>query len=179
MKLIVGLGNPGPKYETTRHNVGFLILDELADQCQINWSGKKFDGEYARGRVFGEDALLFKPMTFMNLSGRPVAAMMNFFKVSPEDLIVIFDDIDQDSGKVRARVGGGHGGHNGVRSIIADYGKSDFHRLKVGVGRPEEKQGSVSNWVLGPLTDDELLALQKGVYEDVMTRLKQIFQSSN
>lgn len=177
MKLIVGLGNPGPKYETTRHNAGFLILDELAEYARIDLSSNKFDGVYGRGIVFGEDAFLFKPMTYMNLSGKPVAAMMSFFKIDPDDVIVIFDDIDQASGKVKARVGGGHGGHNGIRSIIADTGCSDFHRIKVGVGRPGQDQGSVTNWVLGQFEDEELLALQETVFNEVLVRLKQIFQS--
>ena len=139
MKLIVGLGNPGPKYEITRHNAGFLVLDEVAKRFDVGWSGQRFQGELAKGNIHGETCVLLKPMTFMNLSGRSVAQALRFFKIDESDLIVLHDDIDVPSGKVKARTGGGHGGHNGIRSIIAETGLKDFFRIKLGVGRPKEK----------------------------------------
>lgn len=176
MKLLVGLGNPGPKYETTRHNAGFLVLDELAEKFNIEWSGEKFQGVVGKGQMLGESCIFLKPMTFMNLSGRSVLPAMSFFKVPVEDVVVIFDDIDLESGKVKARFGGGHGGHNGIRSIM-DAGIQDFHRVKIGVGRPKTpEEGSVTNWVLGSFNDEELLALQGPVLNEVLLRLENIFK---
>lgn len=177
MKLIVGLGNPGPKYETTRHNAGFLLLDELADRFRIDLAASRFDGVLGKGRALNADCLLLKPETFMNLSGRSVAAVMRFYKIAPGDLVVMHDDIDVPFGKVKARVGGGHGGHNGIRSIIKETGQTDFHRLKLGVGRPEKPEdGTVTNWVLKPFRDDELLAIQQQMLDEVLVRLKTIFE---
>ncbi len=177
MKLLVGLGNPGPKYETTRHNVGFLVLDEIAAKFSVSWSGEKFQGIIGKGNVLGVPCVLLKPQTFMNVSGRSLREALNFFKISEEDVVVIFDDIDQESGKVKARKGGGHGGHNGIRSILAEAGIQEFHRVKVGVGRPKTAaDGSVSNWVLAPMSDQELVALQNEVLQDVMLRLENIFK---
>ena len=155
MKLIVGLGNPGPKYETTRHNAGFLMVDELVEHFGTGWSGEKFKAGYSKGRALGEDVVFLKPLTFMNLSGQSVAAAMGFFKIAEEELIVLHDDIDVPRGGVKARLGGGHGGHKGIKSIVKETGLKNFHRLKLGVGRPEQRSdGDVVNWVLGKLTDD-------------------------
>ena len=175
MKLIVGLGNPGPKYEITRHNAGFLILDLLAEEAGISWEGgvSRFFGDTAKGTVLGEASFLLKPMTYMNLSGRAVAQVMRFYKMKAVDLIVLHDDIDVPAGKVKARVGGGHGGHNGIRSIIDETGQSEFHRIKLGVGRPPA--GDAADWVLGAMTNQELLMLQQEMLVDVKLRLRQIF----
>ena len=175
MKLLVGLGNPGSKYETTRHNVGFLIVDEVASKFGINWSGQKFDGVVARGNVFGQDCLFLKPMTFMNLSGRSVAQAAKFYKIEETDIVVFHDDIDVPVGKVKARSGGGHGGHNGIKSIFAETGLQDFHRIKLGVGRPiGEGEDRVVDWVLGKLSDQELLLLQSLILDEVLVRLRNI-----
>lgn len=178
MKLIVGLGNPGAKYETTRHNAGFLMLDLLADAHRIDWQGNKFEAEYAKGDLLSESCILIKPQTFMNVSGKSVAQALRFFKLTHEDLIVFHDDIDLEVGKVKARAGGGHGGHNGIRDIINATGNSDFHRIKLGVGRPKGDRADmqVSNWVLGNMTDEELMLLQNEMYKDVTLRLKGIFE---
>jgi len=175
MKLIVGLGNPGPKYEITRHNAGFLVLDLLAEEAGISWEGgaSRFLGDTGKGTVLGEASFLLKPMTYMNLSGRSVAQVMRFYKMKAEDLIVLHDDIDVPAGKVKARVGGGHGGHNGIRSIIDETGQSEFHRIKLGVGRPPV--GDAADWVLGAMTNQELLMLQQEMLVDVKLRLRQIF----
>ena len=109
MKLIVGLGNPGAKYEITRHNAGFLMLDLLVDDFKADRQGKKFEAELAKGEMLGQSCIFVKPQTFMNLSGKSVAAALAFYKVAPEDMIVLHDDIDMEAGKVKAREGGGHG----------------------------------------------------------------------
>jgi PTH1 family peptidyl-tRNA hydrolase len=177
MKLLVGLGNPGPKYELTRHNAGFLVLDVLASDSKAKWAmDQKLHGEVCRGAVLGEPCILLKPMTFMNSSGRSVGSVMRFYKIRPEDVVVFHDDIDVPAGKVRARTGGGHGGHNGIRSIISETGVSDFHRIKLGLGRPPE-QWDTADWVLQSLTDGELQVLRSDMLNDVYLRLKQIFGS--
>src|SRR5262245_26288105 len=130
MKLIVGLGNPGPKYETTRHNAGFLMLDLLAEDADISWETggrSRFGRDMANGTVVGYPCVLLKPMTYMNRSGRSVAEVMRFFKIGPQDVVVLHDDIDVPAGKVKARIGGSHGGHNGIRSIMEETGQSEFH----------------------------------------------------
>lgn len=176
MKLLVGLGNPGPKYETTRHNAGFLMLDLIADLAGISWSNSKFDGFMGKGKLLSEPVALLKPQTFMNLSGRSVAKAARFFKVPVEDMVVFHDDIDMEFGKVKTKVGGGHGGHNGIRSMISELGDQGFHRMKLGVGRPgKDERIGVTDWVLHPFTDAQLLGLQKEMFDAVMLRLKGIF----
>lgn len=176
MKLIVGLGNPGPKYKETRHNAGFIMVDLLAAASGASWESglAKFNGDIAKGIVLGQACVFLKPMTFMNLSGRSVGAIQRFFKISPEDTIVCFDDVDLPAGKVRAREGGGHGGHNGVRSIIDETGNSNFHRLKLGVGRPPDNRDT-ADWVLSEMSDAELKTLGGEMRSEVELRLKQIF----
>lgn len=177
MKLMVGLGNPGPKYETTRHNAGFLMLDLLAEDAGIRWETggqSRFGGELAKGALHGESCVLLKPMTYMNRSGRSVAEVMRFYKIDPQDVVVIYDDIDVPAGKVKARVGGSHGGHNGIRSILEETGQSEFHRVKIGFGRPPE-QWDPADWLLSSMSDAELQALQDGMKKDVNERVRQIF----
>lgn len=177
MKLLVGLGNPGPKYEKTRHNAGFLVLDKLAQHFGISWNGEKFSGIYARGNISGEDCILLKPMTFMNLSGRSVQAAVRFFKIDCDDIVVLHDDIDVPSGKVKARIGGGHGGHNGILSIFKETGMKNFHRIKLGVGRPDVgSEYLVENWVLSKLRTEELEALEREMFEEVLLRLENSFK---
>lgn len=177
MKLLVGLGNPGPKYETTRHNAGFLVLDELAKRFSIAIDQSKFQGLIGKGRLLGEDCVFLKPLTFMNLSGHSVGAAQRFYKISACDTVVLHDDIDVPFGKVKARTGGGHGGHNGIRSIVSETGVSDFHRMKLGVGRPQRpEEGTVVNWVLNPFTAEELEAVQTYMVDEVLLRLKTIFE---
>lgn len=178
MKLLVGLGNPGPKYETTRHNAGFLMLDLIAEKSGIGWdSGTKFGGEVGKGTVLGQPCILLKPMTFMNRSGRSVGEAMRFFKLEPRELVVLHDELDVPAGKVKAREGGGHGGHNGIRSILEEGGiPPEFHRLKLGIGRPPQVGHETADWVLGQLPDAELLQLQEAMLADVMLRIKGIFE---
>jgi len=177
LKLLVGLGNPGPKYEITRHNAGFLVLDEIAGRHHIAVDQKKFQGLVNKGRLLGEECIFLKPLTFMNLSGQSVSAAQRFFKIDVADTIVLHDDIDVPFGKVKARTGGGHGGHNGIRSIIAETGTAEFHRIKLGVGRPEQAEGeTVVSWVLNPFLAEELETVQSTMAEDVLVRLKTIFE---
>ncbi|TWW09588.1 peptidyl-tRNA hydrolase [Planctomyces bekefii] len=177
MKLLVGLGNPGPKYETTRHNAGFLVLDLLAEDAKLAWdegAQGRFGGDIAKGSILGESCVLLKPMTYMNRSGRSVTEVMRFFKIDIRDVVVIHDDIDVPAGKVKARDGGSHGGHNGIRSIIDESGQSEFHRIKLGFGRPPEKWDP-ADWLLSQMTNEELLAIQSEMLKEVYDRLKHIF----
>ena len=134
--LVVGLGNPGREYARNRHNAGFMVVDELARRHGGTWRSK-FNGELAEIRVDGHKVALLKPQTFMNESGRSVRAAAQFFKVDPDAVLVVHDEGDFEHGRLQARVGGGFGGHNGVRSVAAHLGTPEFLRLRIGVGRPE------------------------------------------
>lgn len=148
MKLLVGLGNPGRQYENTRHNVGWLVLDEIASSSGASIDKKKFGAELGEAQVDGVRTLLVKPQTFMNLSGEAVGPAARFYKVEVPDVVVIHDDLDLEFGTVRIKVGGGHGGHNGLRSLLAHLGSRDFVRIRVGIGRPGGKREVVGH-VLG------------------------------
>ncbi|MFC3722604.1 aminoacyl-tRNA hydrolase [Neoaquamicrobium sediminum] len=147
MLLIAGLGNPGPKYEDNRHNVGFMAADEIARRHSFAPWSKKFQGLIAEGRIAGQKVLLIKPQTFMNLSGQSVGEAMRFHKLSPADLLVMYDELDLAPGKVRIKTGGGAGGHNGIRSIDAHCGK-EYRRMRIGIGHPGVKE-MVTHHVLG------------------------------
>ena len=148
--LVVGLGNPGREYATTRHNVGFMVADELARRHGGSWRSK-FSGEVADVRVDGARLALLKPQTFMNDSGRSAAAAAKFYKVEPEDLLAVHDEVDLDLGRMQARLGGGLAGHNGLRSMASALKTPEFLRLRIGVGRPERgDRRPVSDWVLSP-----------------------------
>ncbi len=145
--MIVGLGNPGADYLLTRHNIGFMAADFLAETLSATAWQKKFQGQLASATLSGTDFLLLKPLTFMNLSGQAVAEASRYYKIAPEDVIVIHDDIDLEAGQVKAKQGGGDGGHNGLKSIDAHIGKN-YWRVRLGIGRPEHKS-EVSDYVLG------------------------------
>ena len=148
--LVAGLGNPGREYERTRHNVGWMVADELARRHGGSWRGK-FSGKVADVRVDGAKLALLKPETFMNLSGSSVSPAMRFYKVEPGDLLVVHDESDLDTGRLQARLGGGLAGHNGLRSIKASLGTPEFLRLRVGVGRPERGDPRpLADYVLSP-----------------------------
>jgi PTH1 family peptidyl-tRNA hydrolase len=133
--LVAGLGNPGREYAETRHNVGFMVVEELARRTVGSWRAK-FSGELAEVRLDGMRLALLRPQTFMNESGRSVAAAVRFFKVEPEDLLVVHDEVDLEPGRLQVRLGGGLAGHNGLRSVAQQLGTPDFARLRIGVGRP-------------------------------------------
>jgi PTH1 family peptidyl-tRNA hydrolase len=146
VRAIVALGNPGRKYADTRHNVGWMAVDALAGRLGVQWQ-QKFNGEFGRLRLGEHDLMLLKPGTFMNLSGHPVQAMCAFFGLKPGELLVLHDDLDLPFGRLQIKVGGGHGGHNGLRSIVAQVG-ADFARVRLGIGRPPQASVDVADWVL-------------------------------
>ena len=163
MKLVVGLGNPGPKYETTRHNAGFLALDYLVDEFKAKGPQTIQEGQTWLADVAGEKVILLKPLTFMNNSGKCVAPLFRFYKLKPEDLIVIHDDLDLKINALRIKTGGGTGGHNGLKSIDAHLGAAltSYHRLRVGIGRPAPGNPvAVVDFVLQQYTDDEVSGLE-------------------
>lgn len=154
MKLIVGLGNPGKEYEGTRHNCGFMVIDDLANKLNTEINQSKFKGLYSKVKYHGEDVILLKPQTYMNLSGESVIAAMNFFKLDQDDIIVIYDDLDMPVGKLRLRKTGSAGGHNGIKNIIAQLGTQNFYRIKVGVGA-KPKGWDLADYVLGRFSSKE------------------------
>jgi PTH1 family peptidyl-tRNA hydrolase len=153
--LVAGLGNPGREYEHSRHNAGWLVLDELARRHGGSWRSK-FSGSLAEIRMGDARLALVKPETYMNESGRSVSAAARFFKVSPESLLVVHDDVDLEPGRLQARRGGGLAGHNGLRSLAQNLGTQDFLRLRIGIGRPERGDPRpVKDWVLSPFAPQE------------------------
>jgi PTH1 family peptidyl-tRNA hydrolase len=157
-RLIAGLGNPTPQYARTRHNAGFWVLDEMAVCAGVSFSvDSRTHGQLAHMRVEGAGVYLLKPMQFMNRSGGAVAALARFYQIEPEQILVVHDELDFAPGTVRLKRGGGHGGHNGLRDIIACLGSADFWRLRVGIGHPGER-AAVANYVLSaPGPDDSVL----------------------
>lgn len=154
MKCIVGLGNPGRKYANTRHNVGFMVIDELLQQNGWKLDKKKFKGEYAMEVFAGEKVIFLQPQTYMNLSGESVRPLMDYYNISVDDLLVIYDDLDLPAGKIRLRAKGGHGGHNGMRSLIDHLGTKEFKRIRFGVGRPVTSM-AVVDYVLSGFAKNE------------------------
>jgi PTH1 family peptidyl-tRNA hydrolase len=169
MKLIVGLGNPDKKYALTRHNLGFMLVDKFADLHIKTFDKKKFKSVYAELTLSGEKIILLKPQTFMNNSGEAVREAMTFYKLSGLDIIVCYDDLDQDFGAVRFREKGSSGGHNGIKSIIACLGHENFARVKMGIGKPTKAQ--TADFVLNPFTAEEQKLLPE-ILEKGMIHLK-------
>lgn len=163
--LIVGLGNPGTKYENTRHNAGFMMLDALAEQTGCEVRRIKFKGVYGKCKIAGQDVILLKPSTFMNLSGQSVTEAMNFFHIPPEHVLILFDDISLDVGKTRIRMKGSDGGHNGIKNIIYLSGSDKFPRMKIGVGHKPDGW-DLADWVLSRFSGDEMKLLS-GVAQNV------------
>ncbi|SCW53507.1 peptidyl-tRNA hydrolase, PTH1 family [Ruminococcaceae bacterium YRB3002] len=158
MWLIVGLGNPGLKYYKTWHNMGFLAIDLLAEKTGITIGKSKFDGEYGKGKIEGEDVILLKPFTYMNNSGISVAAAAKFFKVQPSHILVIYDDIDIARGKIRVRTKGSAGTHNGMKSIIEHLGTNEFPRVRIGTG-PVPEHWDLVDYVLSNVPEGERKAV--------------------
>ena len=162
MKIIAGLGNPTKEYEGTRHNIGFSVIDKLADKYNISMNEKKHKAICGKGMIEGEKVILLKPQTYMNLSGESVVNAVNFYKVDPEeDVIIIYDDIDLDVGKLRIRAKGSAGGHNGMKNIIAHLGTQVFPRIRVGVGA-KPKDWDLADYVLGRFPKEELPEIEAG-----------------
>ncbi len=160
MFVIVGLGNIGEKYENTRHNIGFDSVDYIANKYNIDINRKKFKGLYGEGFIGGEKVILIKPSTFMNLSGECVREILDFYKLTNEDIIVLYDDISLDVGKIRIREKGSAGGHNGIKNIISHLGTDKFSRIKIGVGQPK---GDLINHVLGNFSKEEREVLEESL----------------
>ena len=154
MKIITGLGNPGTEYAKTKHNVGFMFVDALADKLGVTEWKDKFDAKIGEGRIGMEKVLLVKPQTYMNDSGRAVGPVMNFYKLTPEDLIVAHDDMDIPAGTIRIRKKGSAGGHNGIKSILAHVGDEHFSRVRIGIGRPLPGW-TVVNHVLAAFSEED------------------------
>lgn len=163
MKMIVGLGNPGTKYQATKHNIGFITLDEIAHRYQASFRKTQFEAEIAELFIGTEKVVLVKPLTFMNESGRSVHPFMQYYDVAIQDLLVIYDDLDLAVGSIRLREKGGSGGHNGMKSLIAHLGTSVFPRIKIGIGRPLARE-SVVHYVLSDFP--------KEVHEEILFAVK-------
>ena len=178
--LIVGLGNPGKEYEKTRHNAGWRAIDILADKLNCKIDKAKFQGLYGQAKYAGGKLFLLKPLTYMNLSGRSVLQLSAYFHVPPQRIIVLFDDISLEPGRLRIRPDGSAGGHNGIKSIIAQLGSQEFPRVKIGVGAKPHEQQDLADWVLSSMSasdekaltsaleraaDASLCIIDKGVYE--------------
>ena len=185
LRLIVGLGNPGPEHARTRHNAGFWFIDALAEQAGARFGlDSKLFGEIAKVDIAGRDVWLLRPATFMNLSGKSITAALRYWKIEPEEMLVAHDELDMPPGVARLKFDGGHGGQNGLRDTMRLLGHGKFHRLRVGIGHPGHKD-KVTPWVLGkPGRDDEASILRaiddaigvlplaiNGHYMDAMTRL--------
>jgi PTH1 family peptidyl-tRNA hydrolase len=156
IKLVVGLGNPGAEYESTRHNIGWLLLDAFNPISGNNWKSK-FKGFYTDATINSEKVYFLKPDTYMNLSGESVQPLCQFFKIKPEEILVLQDELDLPFGQIMFKKGGGLAGHNGLKSITQCLGTQDFHRMRIGIGRPVH--GSVSNWVLGKFSGEKEIEL--------------------
>lgn len=154
-RLIAGLGNPGKEYAQTRHNIGFLTLDRLISQFNLSFDKTRFDAVYVKSRIKGMDVLFVKPMTYMNRSGHSIHKFAGFYKIGIEDIIIVHDDMDLEFGKIKIVKSRGHGGHNGVRSIMEAFGNTDYVRIRIGVGHPSSGK-DVTGHVLGHFSPDEI-----------------------
>ena len=161
MYLIVGLGNPEEDYSKTRHNMGFNTINKIAKEYNIEVNKKKFDALYGEGFIENEKVILLKPQTYMNLSGKSIIQVVNFYKIPVENIFVIYDDIDVEPGKIKIRKKGSSGSHNGMKSVIAELQTEDFARIRVGIGQPKYKNDMV-NYVIGSIPEEEIESLDKG-----------------
>lgn len=162
MYLIVGLGNPEEEYSNTRHNMGFDTINHLSQKLNITVAKEKFKALYGDGIINNEKVILLKPQTYMNLSGNSVKEFVDFYKISKEEILVIYDDMDIGTGKIKIRKKGSAGGHNGMKSIISMLGTEEFTRIRIGIGRPEHN-GDDINYVIGSIPEEEIPKLEEGV----------------
>ncbi|ASK64298.1 aminoacyl-tRNA hydrolase [Virgibacillus phasianinus] len=162
MKCIVGLGNPGKKYKATRHNIGFMVIDELLNRHSFDLNKSKFNGKYALEHIGKEKVLLLQPQTYMNLSGEAIRPLLDYYDIATEDVVIVYDDLDLPTGKIRLRQKGGPGGHNGIKSTINHLGTKEFKRIRIGVGRPANAQ-PVIDYVLGVFPKDEAANVQESI----------------
>lgn len=161
MYLIVGLGNPEKDYSKTRHNMGFNVVNKVAEKYGIEINKKKFDSLYGEGIIENEKVILLKPQTYMNLSGKAIIQAVNFYKIPLENICVIYDDMDIAPGIIKIRKKGGAGSHNGMKSVVAELKSEDFARIRVGIGTPKFKEDSI-NYVIGAIPQEELIILDEG-----------------
>lgn len=162
VRLVVGLGNPGSRYENTRHNIGFRVIDRLAERLGMSVARSRFKALYEKGRFNGREVILAKPQSFMNLSGGPVRSLADYFDIEPSEILVVYDEIDLVYSRIKIVAQGGHGGHNGVRSLIDTLKDRNFPRIRMGVGRPDPRI-EVSDWVLGKFSPEESNTLDEFV----------------
>lgn len=171
MKVLVGLGNPGPKYQGTRHNIGFDALGCLVRHFGLTAGGERFGGWFGTGRVAGQPVSWLCPQTYMNLSGDSVGSVVHFYKLAPDDVLVFHDDLDIAPGRIKIKRGGGHGGHNGLRSIQQALSSPDFYRVRLGIGRPPGGGGAMdpARYVLEPFTPED-----RGILDDSLVKLPEL-----
>ena len=162
MYLIVGLGNPEEEYANTRHNMGFNTINKISQQYNIEVKQNKFQALYGSGMIEKEKVILLKPQTYMNLSGNSVKEVVDFYKIEKEKILVIYDDMDIEPGKIKIRKKGSAGGHNGMKSIIQMIGTEEFPRIRVGIGRPIRKDDEI-NYVIGAIPEEDLKRLDEGI----------------
>lgn len=163
MYLVAGLGNPGAEYDMTRHNIGFEVIDYIANGQKIKVKKLKFKGLYQKTQIEGEDVILLKPQTYMNLSGDSIRDFSAFFKIPPEKIIVISDDINLDEGRIRIRKNGSAGGHNGLKSIIYQLNSDNFLRIRIGVGKKDTDEKDLADFVLSRFTKSQIPILEKAI----------------
>ena len=161
MYLIVGLGNPEEDYSKTRHNMGFNVVNKIAKKYGIEINKKKFDSLYGEGMIENEKVILLKPQTYMNLSGKAIIQVVNFYKIPLENICVIYDDMDIEKGQIKIRKKGGAGSHNGMKSVVAELNSEAFARIRVGIGNPKFKDDSI-NYVIGAIPEEEVKVLDEG-----------------
>ena len=174
MKLIVGLGNPGKKYDKTRHNMGFMAIDLLADQAKIDVDKEVFHALMGRGTIYNEDVILFKPQTFMNLSGTAVQEVVHYFKIEIDDIIVVYDDMALEPGRIRLRKEGSSGGHKGMQNIIDCLSTEQIKRIRIGIGEPGE--WDTVDYVLSKPLKDEVPLIEESI-ENAVNALKEALKS--
>lgn len=161
MYLIVGLGNPETDYSNTRHNMGFNTINNISEKYKISINKKKFNGLYGTGIIENQKVILLKPQTFMNLSGKSIVEFFNFYKLHIENIIIIYDDVDVEKGKIKIRKKGGAGSHNGMKSVISELNTEEFCRVRVGIGAPKYKDDMI-NYVIGAIPEEEKCILNEG-----------------
>ncbi|WP_316367857.1 aminoacyl-tRNA hydrolase [Candidatus Thiodiazotropha sp. CDECU1] len=167
IKLIVGLGNPRPEHEETRHNAGFWFVDRLAQQLHQPFRNEsRHHGLVCKSIIAGEEIRLLKPKTYMNRSGQAVSSLANYFRIAPDEILVVHDELDLEPGQVRLKTGGGHAGHNGLRDIMSALGSRDFHRLRIGIDHPNDRN-LVVNYVLGRPSKSDREAIDSAIEEAI------------
>ena len=162
MYLIVGLGNPEPEYSRTRHNMGFDVINKISEKYEIDISRNKFEGLYGSGIIENEKVILLKPQTYMNLSGKSIKKFVDFYKIPVENILIVYDDMDIEKGKIKMRKQGGPGTHNGMKSIVHELISENFPRIRIGVGKPLGEYDKI-DYVIGKIEDEEYSELEKGI----------------